>query len=41
MKLIERKEYTEWLKRYRDKKIIRVITRLRRVGKSTIKNYGS
>lgn len=36
MKLIERKEYTEWLKRYRDKKIIKVITGLRRVGKSTI-----
>lgn len=36
MALIERKEYTDWLKRYRDKKIIKVITGLRRVGKSTI-----
>lgn len=36
MALIERKEYTDWLKRYRDKKIIKVITGLRRVGKSAI-----
>lgn len=36
MALIERKEYTDWLKRFRDKKIIKVITGLRRVGKSTI-----
>lgn len=36
MKLIERKEYVEWLKRYQDKKLIKVITGLRRVGKSTI-----
>ena len=36
MALIERKEYTDWLKRYRDKKIIKVITGLRRGGKSTI-----
>ena len=36
MALIERKEYTDWLKRHRDKKIIKVITGLRRVGKSTI-----
>lgn len=36
MKLIERKEYVEWLKRYKDKKLIKVVTGLRRVGKSTI-----
>lgn len=36
MALIERKEYTDWLKRYQDKKIIKVVTGLRRVGKSTI-----
>ena len=36
MALIERKEYTDWLRRYKDKKIIKVITGLRRVGKSTI-----
>lgn len=36
MKLIERKEYVAWLKSYKDKSIIKVITGLRRVGKSTI-----
>lgn len=36
MKLIERKEYVEWLKGYQDKKLIKVLTGLRRVGKSTI-----
>ncbi len=36
MSLIERKEYIDWLKRYKDKKIIKVITGLKRVGKSTI-----
>ena len=36
MALMERKEYTDWLKRYQDKKVIKVITGLRRVGKSTL-----
>ena len=36
MNLIERKEYLEWLESYKDKKIIKVVTGLRRVGKSTI-----
>ena len=36
MELIERKEYVEWLENYKDKKIIKVLTGLRRVGKSTI-----
>ena len=36
MKLIERKEYTDWLESYRDKKVVKVMTGLRRVGKSTI-----
>ncbi len=36
MELIERKEYVDWLKSYKDKKIIKVVTGLRRVGKSTI-----
>lgn len=36
MELIARNEYVEWLKRYRDKKVIKVLTGLRRVGKSTI-----
>ena len=36
MDLIARKEYVEWLKSYKDKKIIKVVTGLRRVGKSTI-----
>ncbi len=36
MALIERNEYVEWLKSYKDKKLIKVVTGLRRVGKSTI-----
>lgn len=36
MNLIERNEYIEWLEAYKDKKIIKVVTGLRRVGKSTI-----
>lgn len=36
MKLIERTEYVTWLKSYKDKPLIKVITGLRRVGKSTI-----
>lgn len=36
MNLIERKEYVDWLKKYKDKNIIKVVTGLRRVGKSTI-----
>ena len=36
MELIERKEYTDQLFKYKDKKIIKVLTGLRRVGKSTI-----
>lgn len=36
MELIERKEYVEWLKSYKDKPLIKVVTGLRRVGKSTI-----
>lgn len=36
MELIAREEYVNWLERYRDNKIIKVVTGLRRVGKSTI-----
>ncbi len=36
MKLIQRQGYVEWLKKFKDKKVIKVITGLRRVGKSTI-----
>lgn len=36
MDLIERREYVDWLKSYKDKQLIKVITGLRRVGKSTI-----
>lgn len=36
MELIKRDSYIEWLKDYRDKKVIKVLTGLRRVGKSTI-----
>lgn len=36
MKIIKRDNYIEWLKCYKDKKIIKVLTGLRRVGKSTI-----
>ncbi len=36
MKLIERKEYLEQLTRWRDKQVIKVITGVRRCGKSTL-----
>lgn len=36
MNLINRTEYIQWLKKYKDKRIIKVVTGLRRVGKSTI-----
>lgn len=36
MQLIQRNDYINWLKEYKDKKIIKVLTGLRRVGKSTI-----
>ncbi len=36
MELIDRKEYVNWLLGYKDKKVIKVLTGLRRVGKSTI-----
>jgi len=36
MDLIQRNDYVEWLDGYRDKQIIKVITGLRRVGKSKI-----
>ena len=36
MELIERNDYLDWLEKYRDKKVIKVITGLRRAGKSTI-----
>lgn len=36
MELIKRNDYVNWLLKYRDKKVIKVITGLRRVGKSTI-----
>lgn len=36
MQLIKRDNYINWLKDYKDKKIIKVLTGLRRVGKSTI-----
>lgn len=36
MNLIERNEYVAWLKSYKDKPLIKVVTGLRRVGKSTI-----
>lgn len=36
MKLIDRREYVAWLKSYKDKPLIKVVTGLRRVGKSTI-----
>lgn len=36
MRLIRRDEYMDWLSNYRDKQIIKVLTGLRRVGKSTI-----
>ena len=36
MDLIKRNDYIQWLNRYRDKQVIKVITGLRRVGKSKI-----
>ena len=36
MALIPRKQYTEWLKSFKDKQLIKVVTGMRRVGKSTI-----
>ena len=36
MKRIERKEYLDKLVRYKDKQVIKVITGIRRCGKSTI-----
>lgn len=36
MQLIQRKSYVDWLLSYKDKKVIKVLTGLRRVGKSTI-----
>ena len=36
MDFIERPDYVSWLNSYRDKQVIKVITGLRRVGKSTI-----
>lgn len=36
MDLIKRDDYIQWLNRYRDKQVIKVITGLRRVGKSKI-----
>ena len=36
MALIPRKQYIDWLERYRDKQLIKVLTGMRRVGKSTI-----
>ena len=41
--MIERKEYLDFLKKLKDKKIIKVVTGIRRCGKSTLfelyKNY--
>ena len=36
MKLIQRSDYVQWLNKYRDKQVIKVVTGLRRVGKSKI-----
>ena len=36
MKLIERKEYMEFLKRHKDKNIIKVVSGVRRCGKSKL-----
>ena len=35
-KLIERTEYLEWLKRWREQQIIKVVSGVRRCGKSTL-----
>lgn len=36
MKLIERKEYMEFLKRHKDRNLIKVVSGVRRCGKSTL-----
>ena len=36
MKRMERREYLSKLKRFRDKKLIKVVTGIRRCGKSTL-----
>lgn len=36
MQLIEREEYLDWLKRWQDKQIIKVVSGVRRCGKSTL-----
>ena len=36
MRVIERKEYLDWLKRWQDKQIIKVVSGVRRCGKSTL-----
>ena len=36
MDLIKRNDYVQWLNSYRDKQVIKVVTGLRRVGKSKI-----
>lgn len=36
MQLVERKEYLNWLKRWQDKQIIKVVSGVRRCGKSTL-----
>ena len=36
MKTIERTEYLQWLERWKDKQIIKVVSGVRRCGKSTI-----
>ena len=36
MKTIERAEYLQWLERWKDKQIIKVVSGVRRCGKSTL-----
>lgn len=36
MKLIERKEYMEFLKRHKNRNLIKVVSGVRRCGKSTL-----
>ena len=36
MKTIERTEYLQWLERWKDKQIIKVVSGVRRCGKSTL-----
>lgn len=38
MKTIERTKYLEWLKRWKDKQIIKAVSGVRRCGKSTLFN---